>query len=130
MAKRSVYDPGKPTPIRKTGPDTYAVDSFRGEDASYTVTLGSRPSCSCPHFVKRLAETPGEECKHITDTRRQQRFLEAALGATKLSDEQLLFWLRHHTEKGNAIVAGALRCERARRQAAARKDAELKAVFA
>jgi SWIM zinc finger len=123
------YDKGRPKPCRPLGENRYAVDSWRGEDAAYEVTLGAHPSCTCPHFTGRLAGT-GEVCKHIIDVRRQQRWLAVAERARKLTDAELLTWLKIHQTGDDLIVCGAIRYVRHERQAAARKDAELKAVFA
>src|SRR3989442_15477996 len=112
------YNPGKPTLARPLGDNRFAMDSFRGESKSYTVTLGSAPTCTCPHFAKRLAGT-GQTCKHIDDTRRQARFLKLLETAKGLTDADLARLLARYTELGNAEVTGALRCERHRRQQAA-----------
>jgi hypothetical protein len=141
VTKKSVsYDPGKPTAVRQIGPNLYAIDSFRGESKSYTVSLGGQPTCSCPHFRERLAGTPGAECKHITDTRRQARFLKLLDTARALCDSDLARLLVRYTELGDPEMAGALRVAREeRRMAAARaahvssiidRDTALKALFA
>lgn len=127
--KAPSYHPGRPTAVTKRPDGTFSVDSFRGEGSSYVVHLTGRPTCSCPHFQHRLAESGGE-CKHIASAKEQERWIDAAERARKLSDDHLNHWLRVHQANDNLIVAGAIRFVRAERKAAALRDAELRAVFA
>jgi predicted nucleic acid-binding Zn finger protein len=101
MAKKSVsYDPGTAPveTIRQISPTTFQIDSFRGEAKSYTISLGSRPNCTCPHFTERLAELPGAFCKHITaieahqvaaKAERAAKYHELTLKAGSLTDDEL-----------------------------------------
>jgi hypothetical protein len=99
MANSSVsYDPGTPTTdtIRELGPNVFAIDSFRGV-GSYTVTLGDRPSCTCPQWMNRCQGTD-RQCKHqvaLVDflqaqkAERAARYHELTLKAGTLDDTEL-----------------------------------------
>lgn len=64
------YDRGSPTPgvlmgENEDGQRLFAVGSWRSDTKAYVVNIDApTPSCTCPHFVTRLAEK-GEKCKHI-----------------------------------------------------------------
>jgi len=58
--------------IEKIADGSYQVKSHTGNGMKYRVVLEPKPSCTCPHFQKRLAVTweGGEQglvCKHIED---------------------------------------------------------------
>ena len=62
--------------INKLLDGSYEVASHAGNGAKYRVTLDP-PSCTCPHFQKRLAGTwdngnKGQFCKHIEDVMIQE----------------------------------------------------------
>lgn len=131
MTKRTVsYDPGKPQPARLVNQNEqlYAIDSFRCEEKSYLVNLKTS-TCTCPHWQARLKGS-GQDCKHLTDVRRQARFLKLLQTARALTDDTLALLLRKYTEQEDWETAGAIRCAREERRRATARDAALKAVFA
>lgn len=108
------YNPGTATLAVPMGDGRWSVDSFRQMSESYVVDLQAG-TCSCPHYVKRLAGTAGE-CKHLQSVRRQARFARLLEIAQGLTDTDLTRLLQKYTELGDVETAGALRCERARRR--------------
>jgi predicted nucleic acid-binding Zn finger protein len=116
------WDPGKAPAVRMIDEQTFEVDSFRGEQASYRVTL-EPAGCSCPHYAARLAGT-GADCKHLVEVKRQKGFLIAAARARTLSDAALSRYLEKYGQ--NLVVGGALRLERRRRQEEETRVAALK----
>jgi predicted nucleic acid-binding Zn finger protein len=107
---RTSYDPGTPTVATKVKPGVYALDSFRGEETAYLVDLNTgRATCSCPHFVKRLAGTEGE-CKHARQAR-TARFETLTEKARTIPTHHLPMLLEKHEQEGRLDVALAIRAE-------------------
>lgn len=109
---RTTYNPGSATVPVKIGPGLYSIDSFRGEGVSYRVNLGTG-SCTCPHYVGRLAGT-GADCKHLKAARAAQ-FDELAATARTARDSDLSLLLERYETAGRLDVAVAIRCELADR---------------
>jgi uncharacterized Zn finger protein len=115
MANSSVYDPGKAdqTTIRQSSPTTFRIDSFRGAGA-YIITMGEQPSCTCPHWLKRIAGTDGQ-CKHqvaVIDflqsqkAERAAKYHELTLKAGSLDDETLLKLIeKYRSQPGPVLLA-------------------------
>lgn len=109
---RTAYNPGEATLPVKIGPGLYSIDSFRGEEVSYRVNLGTG-SCTCPHYAKRIAGTGGQ-CKHIAAAR-TARFRELVETARKAADRDLPQLLTRYEAAGQLDIALAIRCEMADR---------------
>lgn len=116
---------------RTAHPSIVEVASMTDARATYMVNLEKR-TCTCPHYTHRLIGT-GRVCKHVEAAERSLRAQEfearlfIAKGEPTVNLERLL---AKHEEKRNLEVAFAIRCELHDRAEAARRDAELKAVFA
>ena len=123
------YDAGQPTPAIRQADGSFILESFRGEEKAYVVTLGPAPSCSCPHFQHRLKELPGAFCKHIAAAEKQAAWLAAVEKARALSDRDLNLCLQKYTLQGDATLTGALRTVRNERKLRAAQGAALKALF-
>ena len=108
MATR-VYDPGTPTVTVRLADGSYAIDSFRGEEKSYTISLKGQGSCSCPHWTGRLAGS-GLDCKHLK-TARIAEWTRATDRAALVSDIALPVLLEKYEAAGNLTIALALRGE-------------------
>ena len=108
----AAWNPGTPKPIRQNADGTYTVPSHRGLDNEYLVNLDAG-TCNCPHYSARLAGT-GQDCKHLVACKAQKPFIEAARRARELTDEALESYLKKYAN--HAVIGGALRSERARRQ--------------
>jgi hypothetical protein len=110
MAARS-YNPGVPTQPVRIGAGLYAVDSFRGDQASYRVNLQApAATCSCPHFTGRLAGT-GLECKHIAAAKAERTRSVWALAANVPTAHLDSLLAKYKTEQRWDVVR-ALWCER------------------
>lgn len=116
--KATPYDPGKPTAARQIGPSLWAIDSFRGEGASYVVDLANR-TCNCPSFQHR-GPSP---CKHILSCAQQATFCDYLDRARTVSDRMLDTLIGKYAD--DEILSGALRVARAERQAPARSLAPI-----
>jgi predicted nucleic acid-binding Zn finger protein len=106
---KKTYDPGNPTVPVRLADGRYAIDSFRGEQKSYIVSLEGQGSCSCPHWTGRLAGT-GLDCKHLKQARLAE-WTRATERAKLVSDHALPILLEKYEAKGDLVAALALRGE-------------------
>jgi predicted nucleic acid-binding Zn finger protein len=102
---RTAYDPGTPTQPVKVRRGYYSVDSWRGEEKSYGVTLdGGTAICSCPDHQKRQ-----RDCKHIKAAR-AARYQAVAQKAQHLPTDHLTGLLEQY-EGRDLVIAVAIRGE-------------------
>ena len=119
------YNPGTPTLATLAADGTWQMPSWRGEPETYRVDLAAG-TCSC----KAFAYGNGKACKHLAEVARQAEFARRLETARRLADGDLDRLTRKYVERGNPIIAGALMVARQERRQAARRDAELRQVFA
>jgi len=105
---------------RRINADQFSLDSMSGAKRSYLVTMGENPSCTCPHFSRRLSGTPAARCKHIRVVAAQLGWIEAAEKASRIADAELPALLAKYGE--DPLLGGVLRCERERRRQAEREN--------
>lgn len=112
--------------VTPLGENVFAVDRFSGAGRSYRVDLQAK-SCTCPHYTRRLAGTPGAECKHLQQVRKEQAWLIARSKAQRVPDAQMDALMERYAN--DMTIWSALWSEQQARAAAAVRDAELRELF-
>lgn len=117
------------TAARKRVDGKFEIDSFSGR-GSYVVDLVAG-TCSCPHYVKRLAGTNRGPCKHICSVASQAPRIELIEKARRCTDEMIAELLPKYATDPD--VGGALRVAREERRQEllqADYDAHMRSIFA